>query len=259
MNIEKKIVAQNFSRGVQTYNLNAYIQTKMANELYSMLDTNMNHIKNILELGCGTGIFSDMLVKKYPDSNFLFADISDKMIEYLKKKYSNQKNIKYLCCDAELYKFQENYDLIASNAVFQWFENIENALKNYKKNLSINGKVIFSIYGENTYFELRKVVQEVLGENYYIQNFISRDYLEKIIKENFKNYIIKEELIMQYFDNIMDYFKYIKNIGANSALNNKKNFSHSKYKKIEEMYNKYHSENGKLNFTNHIIYVYAEK
>ncbi|NLK62299.1 MAG: malonyl-ACP O-methyltransferase BioC [Fusobacteria bacterium] len=263
MKIEKHIVSLNFSKGVNTYNSNAIIQNEMSMKLIMILKSkikNKNYFDNILELGCGTGIFTDMLVQNFPNSNFLLTDISSNMINYIMNKYVSNKNYNYINCDAETYQFNHKYDLIGSNAVFQWYHDLHKAIQNYNRILNKDGILLFSTYGEKTYYELKNVFKKIYGENYFIQNFYKYNYIESILKEFFSDYEIREEIKYQYFNSLMEYFKHIKSIGANSALKDKAILTPNKYKEAEKEYSKkYMDNNGKLRFTNHLIYVYAKK
>lgn len=84
---------------------------------------------NILDLGAGTGIFSDFILEKYPEAKIELVDISEDMIDVAKnnlKKYSNA-DIKVTICDLNDFNSenQETYDLIISSLAIHHLESIE--------------------------------------------------------------------------------------------------------------------------------------
>ncbi|MHC4285732.1 MAG: class I SAM-dependent methyltransferase [Planctomycetota bacterium] len=46
--------------------------------------------KRILELGCGTGNLSELIVKTYPNAEKVLVDISEKVISQCKSRLENQ-------------------------------------------------------------------------------------------------------------------------------------------------------------------------
>lgn len=68
----------------------------------------------VIDLGAGTGLLTQFILLKYPDAQVTLVDISDKMIEMAQKRFTNNKNIKYVVADYYEYKFKEKYDFVVS-------------------------------------------------------------------------------------------------------------------------------------------------
>ena len=179
--IEKNRVEKNFSKNTATYDRNAIVQAYMAEELINFID--LKKCVNVLELGCGTGIFSLRLTEKYHAARFKLMDISGEMIEAAKIKLAGNK-IEFEVGDAEKSTVFGEYDLIAGNAVIQWFNNPEETLKKYYSHLSPGGEMVFSTFGENTFYELRNAFG-LAGMSYdYSQKFYSKSEIEEIAERN---------------------------------------------------------------------------
>lgn len=80
----------------------------------AIAETNLNSPK-ILDLGAGTGIFSEFILKRYPNASLTLVDISEKMLEISKMRFKNKDNIKYIFDDYLSYNFSEKYDIIISS------------------------------------------------------------------------------------------------------------------------------------------------
>uniref|UniRef100_UPI0035653A1C methyltransferase domain-containing protein n=1 Tax=Ilyobacter sp. TaxID=3100343 RepID=UPI0035653A1C len=119
--IDKKRVSQNFSRGAKTYDTYAEVQRHMADKLEIFVHGSKNKY-NILEVGCGTGIFSEKILKRFPNSEIDLLDISPAMIETAKEKLNGAPNLNFIVEDVESYNPEKRYDLIFSNATFQWID-----------------------------------------------------------------------------------------------------------------------------------------
>lgn len=80
----------------------------------AIAETNLDNPK-ILDLGAGTGIFSEHILKKYPKASLTLIDISEKMLEISKLRFKNKNNIEYIFKDYLSYDFNEKYDIIISS------------------------------------------------------------------------------------------------------------------------------------------------
>ncbi len=244
--IKKDLVQKNFSKGSETYEEFAKVQKYMAKELinFGPLEENIK----ILEIGSGTGILTRELLRKYPNSQITIMDISNKMLDKCKKEFGF--NLEYILADAETYEFSHKYDLIISNATFQWFENLDKSIEKFGELLKPKGKIIFSTFCKGTYEELSNSFLKVSPEYKYSQNFIeTKDLL---------NYgeILKSEVYTEYYESLIDFLKAIKAIGAQSSLENKRILTRNILKKVEEEYLK---EYGEISVSNVLAFVKIEK
>ena len=65
--------------------------------LWALLDylPSSFHPKNIVELGCGTGNLSSLLVDRFPDSKIHFVDLSAESIQECKQRLGNQERFTF--------------------------------------------------------------------------------------------------------------------------------------------------------------------
>jgi malonyl-CoA O-methyltransferase len=109
---------------------------------------------HILELGCGTGVFTRHLLTM-PINKLTLNDISPVMIDTLKSRLCIPSNTKFLIGNAEKISFGKT-DLICANAVFQWFLNPMVTLTHLKSSLNKTGTLLFSTFGPETLMEFRE-------------------------------------------------------------------------------------------------------
>lgn len=249
--IEKKLVERNFSRNVATYEKYADVQKNMAKKLIELCVLKRKPEK-ILEIGSGTGIFTELLIEKFPESEIDILDISESMLEVSKEKFGDKVS-RYICADAENYITDMQYDLIISNASFQWFGDVNSALEKLKTLLNNEGEIYFSVFASETYKELRETFIQYDPEYIFSQNFISKSDLDN---KNLNIEILDEEHIVQNFESLYDFLKAVKGIGANSALKNKKVLTKNMLKQIEKLYIKKYK---KISVTNHLLYIKIKK
>jgi ubiquinone/menaquinone biosynthesis C-methylase UbiE len=71
-------------------------------------------MKNILELGAGTGLLTKYLYAQYPQADFTLVDISQQMLALAKERFSGMPNFKFTIADYSHTLPEGKYDLIAS-------------------------------------------------------------------------------------------------------------------------------------------------
>lgn len=80
----------------------------------SFLATIRNDIKSVLDLGAGTGLLSMYLYKNFPGARFTLVDVSDRMLEVGRRRFSGMANVDYIVSDYSKGLPDSTYDLIAS-------------------------------------------------------------------------------------------------------------------------------------------------
>ncbi|GEM46056.1 methyltransferase domain-containing protein [Deinococcus cellulosilyticus] len=147
-----------FSRHAHTYEDHATVQKRVAHRLLECLPSSAQ-IREILELGCGTGHFSDLVLQKHPTAHMTLLDPSEAMLEQVRRRpWSSQVNLIQTC--AEQYRPEGPQDLIVSSSAAQWFSHPIKDLKRYQQFLRPGGTLAFSVYVEGTLQEWNECVRE---------------------------------------------------------------------------------------------------
>lgn len=173
--IRESLIIDSFSKFVKSYEQHASLQKTMGERLAAFLET--NSYETIIEIGCGTGLFTRHLLNLSFRKLFL-NDLTHAMINRLKKQIELPSNAILSVGNAEKLKFPKA-DLIASNAVFQWFQSPRETLKHLTGFMNLKGKLIFNAFGPRTLAELRRVS----GVN-SPTNLMAQSYWEEIISES---------------------------------------------------------------------------
>lgn len=207
--MNKELIQKRFAKNLATYDENAKIQKVMAEYLIGFLDG--KEFKNVLEIGCGTGMLTGLAFKNLIFENYTANDIVSGCEEYIKKI---SREIKFVPSDIEVFLKNNNdkYDLIISNAVFQWIEDFENFLKLLISRLNKGGTLIFSTFGNKNFTEIR----EVLGTSLSYRAIEDYEYMLK----NFRH-VIKEETHTINFKSPAEVLRHIKLTGANAICETK--------------------------------------
>lgn len=268
--IDKEQLKLHFSKNASNYDEYAHVQKDMKDFLIEfMLQNNKNNIevKNILEIGCGTGYLTSSLIEIFPHSHITAVDIAPGMITEIKSRIKNT-SIDFICGDLEEMHLNNTYDIIISNATFQWFNHVHATIEKLYTVLKLNGILCFSTFGEHTFCELNECFKKVkedlsIKESIYSgQSFYSLNELSTLCKDVTKIQDIDEGIVQskeifqyEYFNTCKDFFTSIRKIGANNSNKNNKCTSLTFFKKVIGYYNEHFSVNNKVKATYHCLFL----
>ncbi len=101
---------------------------------------------SILEIGCGTGILTEKLLDRFPDSNVTALDISRDMVDRCRSKLNLSGRLFFLVADAEEYCRRGNrYDLVVSSCSLQWFHDRRRFIESIFTMLQAGGWCLLAI------------------------------------------------------------------------------------------------------------------
>ena len=124
----------------------------------------------ILEVGCGTGIYSTHWVK--PSIKFYGLDISRGMLRRAATKIDSDKTL-FIEGDAEHLPFRDaSFDVVLSVNAIEHLEDIPMALKEMKRVCGDGGKIVLSVLNGNFSAKYRRKLMQVL------KRFIARIFKE---------------------------------------------------------------------------------
>lgn len=139
-----------FEKHFKSYEENAIVQKKVAKKLAHFLTDLDKSPKTILEIGCGTGIFSREIVEHFPKASLSLNDIFDTSAFLSDLHYQE-----FILHNAETMSLK-SYDLITSNGCFQWFYDLQSFLKKIAPKTDC---LIFSMFLEDNLKEIKQHFQ----------------------------------------------------------------------------------------------------
>lgn len=242
MQINPKTLKNKFRKSMDKYDENAFVQRITAEKLVSSLS--QKKFDKILEIGCGTGILTKQIEQNLVFRKYFANDIVEKSKNYIDGIIS--KNT-FVCGNAQKIKLPYKVDLIISNAVFQWFENLDKVLEYYSSLLKIDGIIAFSTFSPENFLEIREVTGLTL-------NYKNIDELKEIVEKNFEIIHIEKFNYKMNFSTPLQILAHMKNTGVNSLTE-----KHWGIKNVKEFCDKYREKFPELSLTYAPIIVVAKK
>jgi len=234
-------IARSFGSASNSYDVSARLQRYSGKHLMTFLP-NRNNL-TVVDLGCGTGFFTDILATKY--NRVIGFDLSKKMLSFAQEK--RNKDIYWLEADANRLPFQNNsVDLIYSNLMIQWCDPLEKTLNEILRVLKPGGQFLFSTLTEGTLFELKSSWKQV-DDDQHVIDFKNVQNLEKLFNSS-QSTLIKQknhQIILEY-ENVLHLARELKGLGANKVPNriNKGLSGKTKWQKMCDAYQDFQEPNG---------------
>ena len=189
-----------FGKNFSTYDENAIIQKKVAENLTNFISKKFNNQKfdKVIELGCGTGIFTREFLKKFEINEI---DLNDC---FNTRDYFKEINYKNFICDDMNEAIIKNYDIVISSSSFQWIEDLEKLIESISKK---SEKLAFSIYIDGN---LREIAEHFgVGLKYKkIEDILI------ILKKYFKNIEYYSEEKTLNFSSPIEALRHLKRTGV---------------------------------------------
>lgn len=189
-----------FGKNFSTYDENAIIQKKVAENLTNFISKKFNNQKfdKVIELGCGTGIFTREFLKKFEINEI---DLNDC---FNTRDYFKEINYKNFICNDMNEAIIKNYDIVISSSSFQWIEDLEKLIESISKK---SEKLAFSIYIDGN---LREIAEHFgVGLKYKkIEDILI------ILKKYFKNTEYYSEEKTLNFSSPIEALRHLKRTGV---------------------------------------------
>ena len=239
-------IKRSFDSSCSTYDSSCDIQRLVASHLASLA---AGLSKSILEMGTGTGIFTDEINNMYPVADVTCVDISHQLLCGAKEKYPSYK---YICADGESFYTKSRYDMLLSSSTFQWFENPAESIPALLRLITPGGKFAFSIFVEGTFAEM-SILNKMTGFGSVYD--LRPDTAYKEILKGYDAQFETREYIL-WFDSVKEFLKKQKGTGA-TFTGASKFTSKTAYQKFIELYPELFGENDKIPVTYKIFYAHG--
>ncbi len=258
LQINKQAVAKSFSKAASHYDQFAQLQRDIGNEL--LKQSNIESAKTLLDLGCGTGHFTELLHQLYSTAQIDALDLSPSMLQQVKSKKLERVNL--ILADIDyLPDTLGPYHHIFSNLVVQWSADLQYCLQQLVDKLHDNGQLSISTLTHGTLTELQQAWLEVDSKP-HTNTFLSLSQIEKSLQSiDCSSYTIKQQTITLLYPNVIEVMRALKGIGANhvhgkhqAKLSGKKVLS-----KLAQGYGQFVTQHNQLPLTYQVCYIQVYK
>jgi len=244
-------VRSTFNKASKSYNDVAFLQKEIANRLLQKLNPLKLIPESILDLGSGTGIFTNLVSSKYSNAKTISLDFALNSITLSNADFK-------VCANANHLPFKtSSIDFVCSNLMLQWIQDPSLVFKEVNRVLKPDSLFFFSSFGPDTLNEL-KSSWAVVDSGNHVNNFIDmHDLGDQLTGCGFQSPIMEMEKITLTYSEVEDLMLDLKSLGANKVFSQSKGLvGKNKFTSMKNMYESYRTD-GKIPATYEVIYGHA--
>ncbi|MGV6808440.1 MAG: malonyl-ACP O-methyltransferase BioC [bacterium] len=258
--LDKAQLRRHFDRAAKHYDAAAVLQREVGQRLYERLDYINIQPERVLDLGCGTGFLTQKLLKQYPKAQLIALDIAVNMLKITQKQGSWFRKPKVICADAEQLPLNDaSVDVIVSNLMLQWCNELPNSFAEMRRVLKPNGMVLFSSFGTDTLKELRESWQQV-DQYAHSSTFADmHDVGDALMQAGFAQPVMDMDMITMTYPSVRELMQDLKQIGANNAHQQQRKSLTGRQRLLafEQAYQAYQQADGLYPASYEVIYGHA--
>ncbi|HEY9712627.1 MAG TPA: methyltransferase domain-containing protein [Chroococcales cyanobacterium] len=255
-------VIANFSNAATVYDDHAHVQRDTALSLISY--ANDRRVKlppgEILEIGCGTGIFSQHLVSRFPERALTISDASVQMLDQCRRRMhlvhplvtgGSSSAIKFQVVDADDFAAAEKYALIASSFALHWLTDLKASLERLLDALVPGGVMLFAVPAAGSFPEWQEMAQR-LKVPFSANQLPDADLFARVAKENGVTFHAKQEELRYTYPSALFFFKSMKLLGAGATTDDERRLSQARLRRLLRVWGA--DDAGRVQVTYRIIY-----
>lgn len=213
----KLVCARYFGKATATYDRAAQMQRATGHQMVELIGP-MEYCPVVLDVGAGTGYFSELLEKRYRGSSIIAIDLSQEMLLRARSRFQGSS----IRADAESLPIASgSVDLVFSNLCIQWCPSLERVFREFARVLKSSGQLVFSTMGSRTLFELREAWSRVDTYSHAI-DFHGADRLDSAIESAGLQWEVRRESEeVRLYPDVRSLMLELKALGARNASSNR--------------------------------------
>lgn len=153
------------------YFKNSSQQRKWAKELMGKLK--LRGDERVLDIGCGDGKVTAEIAKSLTKGSILGIDSSQGMVNFAREKFLEKQipNLAFKTIDVKYMSFENEFDIVFSNACLHWIIDHLLVLKKISMSLNPGGRILIQMGGKGNATEIIEVLNEMLQDNKWNEFF----------------------------------------------------------------------------------------
>ncbi|MDO5035449.1 MAG: methyltransferase domain-containing protein [Porphyromonas sp.] len=233
--IDKGLILRRFSSAAEGYDQAAVFQRYIAQELVALAkNQDVRPLSGeVLEVGCGTGLYSHELMSWLGNSSYLYTlnDLSPAIESQLREKVGATP--RFIAGDAEELDWSSrHYTLITSSSAIQWWHTPLSFIQKASEALLPSGFLTYSTFLPDNLLQLRQAT----GQGLQYQS--KEEHHLQLQASGFTEIHMEERRETLYFPSLIKLLQHLKQTGTNAlrAQNEGPAWTASRLVTLEEQY-----------------------
>ncbi len=250
-------VANAFHRAAHSYAQHSQLQQRVGDDLLRVMQPILEPSR-ILDVGCGSGEFTQTLCKQWPQAQIAALDQAPAMIERAANNLKNYPQITFFCQDMQQFTTQSPYELITANFVLQWASDLTQLIRVLQHALQKQGYLCFSVPVQGSLPELQQAWSQ-MDTLIPVRPLFSAPQWLRALTPYFQIQQHQQSAYVEYRAQLRDLLRLFKHWGADTLPQRRQGlFGKNKWQQLQKAYQDFYSEKG-YPMTFQVLTVCAQK
>jgi malonyl-CoA O-methyltransferase len=259
--VDKTALARSFSNAAGHYDAWAVAQAEIAAGLVRRLPEAVP-VTSMVDLGCGSGMLSALLLDRYPQARLLGLDMAEGMVVACRKRWSETARARFVVGDAEDARcVEQGVDLVASSCVAHWFSDPERTLRMWGGALKPGGLLACAFLIAGSFRELEEAYRDALGREFDGLHFWDAETACRFaVSDELTLLRCEEERVVARYDSALDALRSFQRIGA--VFRGQADYlalSPAQTRRLLACYGQQADGEGRVPVTHRVLFLVAEK
>lgn len=231
-------VCKAFGKAAVQYDDVAVIQREIGDRLFERLSYLAMRPAVVLDLGCGTGTWTQQLKQRYTDALVMGLDYALPMLGAAKSRASIDA---FTLLQANMMQCpiaRNSVDLVFANQVVHWSSDMPALFKEVMRVLKPGGCFFFSTLGPDTFFELKEAWSRVDKFDHVFSFPDMHDVGDQLMAHGFLDPVVDREDLVAHYASFMALVRSLKAQGVRNMHANRRAGLTGKaaWRRAEEVY-----------------------
>ncbi|RCX33222.1 malonyl-ACP O-methyltransferase BioC [Thioalbus denitrificans] len=258
--IDKRLVAGAFSAAAARYDEAAQLQREVGDRLLERLELVRIDPRRILDVGAGTGRYSERLGRRYRRARVVSLDIAPGMLAVARSRTGWFARRSFLCADAECLPLADaSVELLFSNLTLQWCTDLDRTFAEFRRVLRPGGLLMFSTLGPDTLKELRASWRAVDG-GVHVNTFADmHDVGDAMVRARLAGTVLDMEYFTLTYPQVDGLMRDLKVLGAHNVNRGRSRglTGPGRVRALRQAYERFRTPGGLLPATYEVVYGHA--
>lgn len=225
-------VRRAFSRSAGRYDDAAGLQRRIGDRLLETLDYLADPglarppPTRVLDIGCGTGHFTQALQRRWPKAQVVGIDIALPMLQRMLARDAGlaarlgwKRLPAAVCADAAALPLADGaFDLVFSNLCLQWLDDLPGVFAGWRRVLAPDGALVCSTFGPDTLWELREAFAQA-DDAPHVSPFADIAHVgDALVAAGFRQPVLDRDHDVETHASLAGLMAGLRAIGATNAL-----------------------------------------
>ncbi len=259
--VDKCALAEQFSGAAHRYDVWATAQAEIAARLMQQIPAEFVP-SLMIDLGCGTGLLSAQLLKRWPAASLVGIDLATGMVEHCRRYLGTNPRARFVAGDVEdRGMLVPQASLIVSSCVAQWFTDLTVTVRMWAQSLVPNGLMVFACLLQGSFCELETAYSEALQCSFRGLRLPAPETIPLLFRASGLNPIVcREDCVTAHYDTSRAALRSFQQIGAVfQGQPGHKSLGPAAVRRLISFYDRHVNVQGLAPVTHRVQYVIAER